>query len=366
MTVSDPIKRFYALDALRGFAALGAVLFHYRNFNGGRPLEQGFLFIHVYGWMMVDLFFCLSGFIFFWKYGQALYDKSIGFKKFAYLRFTRLYPLHFLTLVLVGVGQLLVYLSDGKYFIVEFMDLKHLLLNIFFISSWGFQNGGSFNGPIWSVSVEILLYGIFFICFSRLSSRNILWPPLLIFLGLYIHSSQFEIPLLNSNIGRGFISFFAGGLSYQIYRKAQSVPKKFHAAVIGLTGAVLVIFWAMIFILLYDPRLGERILYLWFYEIAIIGFPSIILFGAFLDTERVGVWIFKKLAFLGDISYSVYLIHFPIQIAFYLAAQQFPIDFHRIEIFLLFFAVTIGLATVTYKYYEIPCRRYLRSRFPVQ
>lgn len=329
-------------------------------------MEQWFLFIHIYGWVMVDLFFCLSGFIFFWKYGQAIYEKSVSLKKFAYLRFTRLYPLHFLTLVLVGVGQLLVYLSDGKYFIVEFMDLKHLLLNIFFISSWGFQSGGSFNGPIWSVSIEILLYGVFYLCFSRLSSKNFLWPLLMIFLGLYIHSSQFQAPLLNSNIGRGFISFFTGGLSYQIYRKAQSVHPKIYVAIVGLTGAVLLIFWTMILILLYNSEYKELILYMWFYEIALIGFSSMILFCAFLDTEQVGAYGFKKLAFLGDISYSVYLIHFPIQIAFYLAAKQLPIDFHRIEIFLLFFAVTIGLAAVTYKYYEIPCQRYLRSRFPVQ
>ena len=136
MTERNPIKRFYALDALRGLAALGVVLFHYRMFDAGRPLEKTFLFIHVYGWMMVDVFFCISGFIFFWKYGELIYQKSIGFKKFALLRLSRLYPLHLLTLLLVVGGQLLVHLAEGNYFFEKSLKLPYLLPDLLFVSTW--------------------------------------------------------------------------------------------------------------------------------------------------------------------------------------------------------------------------------------
>ena len=42
-------------------------------------------------------------------------------------------------------------------------DFYHFVLQFFFISSWGFEDGPSFNGPIWSVSIEIFIYGIFFL-----------------------------------------------------------------------------------------------------------------------------------------------------------------------------------------------------------
>lgn len=55
----------------------------------------------------------------------------------------------------------------GSYFVYPNNDIKHFLLNLFFASSWSFESGHSFNGPIWSVSVEVLLHALFFFC-SRL------------------------------------------------------------------------------------------------------------------------------------------------------------------------------------------------------
>ena len=138
MTSSSAITRFYALDTLRGLAALLVAIYHFGVWHHKEfdypPLWNWAPILYTHGWIMVDLFFCLSGFIFFWKYSKAIYEKSINFYKFIFLRFTRLYPLHLTTLIIVGVGQLVIYQLDKDYYIFKLIDFKHLILNIFFMS----------------------------------------------------------------------------------------------------------------------------------------------------------------------------------------------------------------------------------------
>lgn len=359
MPINRSITRFYALDALRGIAALFVVIWHYKHF-GHSPLKDWLAFPYTSGWLMVDLFFCLSGFIFFWKYSEAIYEKSIGFKKFIFLRFSRLYPLHLATLLIVGAGQYFIYLSDKKYFIFLLNDLKHFLLNVLFISSWGFEVGLSFNGPTWSVSIEVLLYLIFYLCCFRLKPTNFIWPLALIIFGWILFSNYFSFFIFHTMLGRGLFSFFAGGLTYQIFRRAASFHQKAYISLVAFVGFVALTFWVTV-----DSTVSN--LYTWYYEIVfLIGYPSTVLFLAFLDVEKIFAYVFKKLAYLGDISYGTYLLHFPVQIFLYLAAKQIQIDFSKTGTFLLYLALTIGLAAASHKFFEVPCQRYLRSKFPTK
>ena len=83
--------------------------------------------------------------------------------KFARLRFSRLYPLHTLTLFLVAGMQILFYRATGKFFIYELNDWQHFLSSLFMAQQWLPPSiEQTFNGPAWSVSVEVLLYAIFF------------------------------------------------------------------------------------------------------------------------------------------------------------------------------------------------------------
>ena len=67
-------NRNLALDSLRGIAALGILVYHYQHFfqmGAGpfaMPYEEYIPFLYKFGWIMVDLFFCLSGYIFFSYY----------------------------------------------------------------------------------------------------------------------------------------------------------------------------------------------------------------------------------------------------------------------------------------------------------
>ena len=156
------------VEILRFISAFAILVWHYQHFNYpitneikiNQPLYRYLKFFYVYGYMGVYFFWCISGFIFFWKYGDKI--KELSFKIFFIARFSRLYPLHFLTLLLVLIFQNIFFSLNNDFFIVKNNDFYHFFLQIFMASNWGFENGTSFNGVIWSISIEILIYGVFF------------------------------------------------------------------------------------------------------------------------------------------------------------------------------------------------------------
>ena len=106
--MNERLDRLYLLDLARAFAATSVVLQHYQHFyyekinifvRQDQPFFNIIGFIYSFGSQAVPFFYLLSGFIFFNFYLEKIYKKEICFKKFALLRFSRLYPLHFFTLL---------------------------------------------------------------------------------------------------------------------------------------------------------------------------------------------------------------------------------------------------------------------------
>jgi peptidoglycan/LPS O-acetylase OafA/YrhL len=147
--------------------------------------------LYLEGWRAVDLFFCLSGFIFYWLYSKKIVSGATSFNEFFVLRFSRLYPLHFVTLMVAAAGQFLMLGCFGSFFVYPNNDLYHFLLQLVFASNWGFEQGNSFNGPVWSVSVEVFLYALFFVvCALR---RNRWWQLVLLISAISCSASVFWI-----------------------------------------------------------------------------------------------------------------------------------------------------------------------------
>ena len=378
-TYSTP-NHFYSLDALRGFAALSVVFWHWSHFYPGvqsssldtndLPLFRLFSFFYTRGYLAVDLFFILSGFIFYWLYSKRVVDRDISVRTFAVLRFSRLYPLHFATLLFVAVAQHFYRNSYGSYFAYPNNDLKHFLLNVFFMSSWGMESGFSFNGPVWSVSIEVLLYTLFFVSCRLLPVRVLVLLAISV-IGVILPSEHLGL------IGRGIRSFFLGGIVFLVY---QRIFVSHHLAnatkwVFWLT----IIIWIMTLFVLYNPaaissgsmhlqeRLGralpwslEKMANNWLTKVL---FPLTVLLLSLMETYRGHLG--KRLSFLGDISYSVYLLQFPLQILFMLAAAAFSISLSicRTPLFLLlFFVALISLSLASYHYFERPAQRFLRRK----
>jgi Predicted acyltransferases len=120
-------KHFYSLDALRGLAALAVVCWHWQHFfyqgqalkefsMASQPFYRVLSLFYNSGDRAVDLFFCLSGFVFYWLYSAKVKTGAVTAARFTVLRFSRLYPLHFVTLMAVLVMQTAMLAQTGNLF----------------------------------------------------------------------------------------------------------------------------------------------------------------------------------------------------------------------------------------------------------
>ena len=371
--MSESVKcpdRLYSLDILRGFASLSVVFWHWQHFFIGttlkstfkvedQPLFNMFFLFYNSGNLAVDLFFSLSGFIFFWLYPQRIYHGIVSAKDFFILRFSRLYPLHFITLIIVALGQLNFNKIVGSAFIYKENDIFHFILNLFFMSSVGLERGYSFNAPIWSVSVECFLYAMFFVL-CKFTKPNILIVGLMSSLGFSLIYQRY-IP-----VGQGVGSFFVGGFIYYLYiHILRSNKIKIMLNSLLLLSFLLwisTIYWSFknwSLSSLIGVPLGSK------YPILIL-FPITILTLAVTETQR-GIFT-KKMGFIGDISYSLYLWHFPLQLLFLTITSLIGVDviiFKSSTMLLGFFCLLTIISLVSYYYIEIPLQRWLRSHLMI-
>ncbi len=370
MTQAKPSGRFYSLDVLRGLAALSVVFWHWQHFflpfntRGAAfvmeelPLFPVLAFFYRHGSEAVLLFFCLSGFIFFWLYSQRVAERAVTVSAFTVLRLSRLYPLHFATLLFVAVGQWMYQRTTGSYFVYPFNDLYHFVLNFLFASSWGFERGLSFNAPVWSVSVEIFLYAAFFV-FCRLIPRNLLTLAAVVLVGHFI------VIRVNQPIASGVEGFFLGGLAYLTYgRLLQSGDRwkvaRWLPAVVAL--AWLVTFWfgsqAHGLSFKGEPWVLRKLVAVW---AVFLLFPTTILALALLESRRGTLG--RRLAFVGDISYSSYLLHFPLQLAVVSIVNRLgagPALYSAPWFLAAFFVTLILVALAVHHTFERPMQRLLR------
>lgn len=375
-------SRFYSLDVLRGVAALSVVLWHWQSFflpfnKLGAPffIERQPLFELLYifyqkGYEAVNLFFCLSGFIFFWLYSERIADKSISTGTFAVLRLSRLYPLHFATLLFVAACQFIYTSTTKTYFVYPFNDTYDFFLNVFFASGWGLEKGNSFNAPVWSVSVEILLYAIFFV-FCRYFNRTFLVIFTAIFAGHLLHTID-DAYGLEDFIALGIRNFFIGGFVFMTYERLIKTGDMWKVS-LWLPFVASIAWLATIAIMnpnynfAFDklpPMIAHKIVSAW---PSFVLFPTTIMSLALIETKR-GTFG-KRFSFVGDISYASYLLHFPLQLTIAIVMVPFSVNealFYSPLSMALFFVVLIALSLVSHRYFEVPMQRFSRRKLLIR
>lgn len=382
-------NRFYSLDILRGLAALTIVIGHWPRFyyKGVTPTDFNtitlpfhnilMLFIN-FGSQSVNLFFVLSGFIFYLLYSKQIRSKSISAWNFTVLRFSRLYPLHFITLIIITILQTIAYYSTGSFYIIKFNDVYHFILNLFFVSSWGFQSGSSFNAVIWSLSIEVLMYLLFFIICWKLHFHPII---MIIFSML-----KFPFLIIDSDIIRGMFFFFVGGFAYSIYSifvnahttNKQKGTRKEKTRIQNNNGlyfnfiCIAVLWYYALSALVYQNQNIQMVFNITNSIILVIRTFDVF-FGILFSWTIISLVLYeyrngtigKSFAWIGDISYSTYLWHTPIQVAMFLGLSMIGINIFSINNILLLFSylfIVISISMLSYQYIEKPIQSILRGK----
>ena len=352
------LEEIPAIEFLRFFSALMILVFHYVHFTyKGTSLPQNlsnlnlpfynFLWIfYEFGKYAVQIFWSISGFIFFLKYKNLIADKLISAKDFFILRLSRLYPLHFLTLLIVLFLQIIYLKQTGLYFINQHNDLPHFLLQLFLASDWEILRGTGFNAPIWSVSVEVITYAIFFASL-RFIGKSAYMKVMMIFVCLLLNAIGFKSSIL------GCIKYFyAGGLAAFAYEFRNKI-KRMDSLMLLLLFMLLPLTIFMSYIL--QIKIKSYVFFI------LLCTPIVIYFLATkLKLSPSIINLSKK---LGNLTYASYLIHFPIQLSFmiYFNSKNEAAPYQNPYFLFVYIGVTLILAWFIFNFYEKPLQDYIRK-----
>ncbi|GIG27203.1 acyltransferase family protein [Cellulomonas denverensis] len=361
-TTAIPVapNRIGALDGLRGVAAAGVAFFyHYQHFRPDvLPFARRAYWLHHYGNSLVELFFVISGFVFCHVYLRRVSSGSISFGRFAALRWSRLYPLHLVTLVVVAALQPLYRALNGGYFVYPTNDVYHFLLNLGFVQNGLLETRFSFNGPSWSVAVEIVAYVLFFAVAVRVTSPGVRTGmfALLVVLGLRLSANETVLvgPVFNWQIGQVLVGFFMGCLVYTLHEWARAAGCRGLLAGVAVIGLVVL---AAIGTLRGHEAFGREHSV---YTLAI--WPLLVI--AVLNLRPMSAMLsWRPFAYLGSLSYAIYMCHFPVQLAFVTldSALGWNLNYSSRLVFAAYVVGTFAVAALAHKFLEMPAQRWLRS-----
>jgi peptidoglycan/LPS O-acetylase OafA/YrhL len=354
---NKPVNKLLGLEALRFLTAFAILVFHYRHFAfvadepvglvpERLPLYGLLQAFHDSGAFGVWIFWCISGFIFFWKYRDPIAERSVDGWKFFVLRFSRLYPLHLVTLVLVALLQPLYFGLHGYFFVYQENDLPHFLAQVFMASDWGIVHGMSFDGPIWSISVEVMVYFLFFL--MLLATRS--WLLNVAIVAACLGAANLHA---GGQITNCLALFYIGGLAAMARRAVAS--SSYGRAVESVAWLLLAILPPLVVSLARD-QLDRFDLPLF------LAYTPLLLFC--LSREiTLPTSIQRAVEAAGNMTYSSYLLHFPIQlvimIGFTIAGIAIPL--YDVAFFATYLATTLLASYLTYRYFEAPAQKLIRE-----
>jgi peptidoglycan/LPS O-acetylase OafA/YrhL len=332
---------YYLVDLLRWVAAIGVLLHHYSAHFNVHEINDSYFFNYfiknsIIGSYGVWLFWSISGFVF----ANVYINNKITIKEFSIKRFARLYPLHFVTFIIIFMLQYYSLKKFSHFQIYQNNNVFTFIKNLFFIN-----NGSNFNGPIWSVALEIPVY-FFFFFFVKFSKKNI-FVKTIFFLCFLFFNLQFHFIY-------GFVQclfyFFLGVTTYLVCDLMRS--KNYYLLLISIMGIFILPFLK---ILIFKINNSTS-----FY----INFISISLFFSLLTftfcIEKYFHRLIKKIKFLGDSSYAIYLIHAPIQVLILILNDLKIIELKLFTSYkgLIFFFIIINIvAYLVFKLFELPMRK---------
>jgi peptidoglycan/LPS O-acetylase OafA/YrhL len=358
------IGEIRSLTGLRGVAAMYVLFFHYFPFATEAEIRTPFARIVDHGYLAVDLFFVLSGFVMAMNYGQAFASGpwAAAYRTFLGRRIARIYPLYLAATV---AGFILVLLGWLGYEATVPVGVA-LAANLLMVQAWGI--GASFDSPAWSISTEWAAYLAFpvlvtatafgrptrawisgALCVVALAGLCALGPPFAqaynLRAPLNLNGYWYALPVL-----RCIPEFTLGLLAYRL---ASTGAGRRLAASRWIAPLLCVLIVGLLAL-----RRSDLAVVLGFALLV----PSVV-----SDAHWPGTFLASRpIEFLGTLSYSIYLTHklaYGLLSAIYSRAHAAGIPHAESIAAITCIVLTIPIAYVAYRTIEVPSRRWLRTLF---
>ncbi|MGM3175999.1 acyltransferase family protein [Dickeya lacustris] len=333
------------LNTIRGVAVLIVIVSHYSNESKilGGVLGNGA------GQLGVMLFFLLSSFLMSFLYLDKV-PNTQNLVGFCVARIARVIPLFFLVVFVSFFGNI-IFPSEFVHFLYPIADLSSLISNLLLLSG---------VKVMWTIPPEIQFYAAFaFFWFltKKLGMGIMLFPIAL--LGFYVF---FPNPKIHEGTVFGLFfrlsilqvyACFVVGLLFGVLYKKWSVPEKYKSKYFLCSLAVIPLLFPMIFFS-YTGYLHA----IWnepgiLIAISLVFFSLVFLVpdGNFLLENKAG-------DFLGRVSYSTYLLHYPILMT--MSGLGFS---KKIIDGVIFILLTLVVSHLSFVFFESPARSFIKNRF---
>jgi peptidoglycan/LPS O-acetylase OafA/YrhL len=324
---SEISQNIEIVDFLRGAAALAVMWFHFTTMPGF--LEEGLLKRSgEYGWLGVETFFVISGFIIPYSMWRSHFKLKEHWLIFFKKRIARLYPAY---LVAIALSVLLPYVAS---LIANFKGVSYetlpvnLILHFFYLNSF-FKEYPLFNPAFWTLAIEVQYYVVIVFFYSSISARQVSTRfASCILLGIVSLLLVDKIAFFNWGS-----LFCMGILAFQRYALNIKLTEYF-------TGLGLVFATAWIY-------------HGWLY--AIVGALTALII-TFVKIPRIGL-----ATYFANISYSLYLLHTPVGTRILSSSRLGGTISVKILAMVLACVLTIFTATIMYKWVEKPGQRWVRK-----
>ena len=337
-------SRYRTLDGMRGIAALAVAAYHF-----GQRNTQFF----AGGYLAVDLFFMLSGFVIALNYHDKLKD-GLGVGRFLKMRLLRLYPTYFVGVVLGMVRQAAL-LRVGSPLALSLKAQGVAMGFALAMLPDPFQSEHLFplNGPSWSLFFEFAVNVLFALVLVRISS-----------LGLMILAAAAAVWLVPHIVAPDFFNLgwswqgFSLGLARTLLAFPLGVvlwrhmPLELRRESWGALLVIAVMAVPMVAQVSDAVRPGFEV------AVVLLLFPALLALGILYELPGKAAKVFS---FLGDVSFAIYAIHWPLIKVFGVIADRLHLS--PLGAVALFVGGVTGLAAGVARYFDQPVRGWLRGTF---
>lgn len=357
--------RIDSLTGLRIIAAAYVFFFHIdghflQNFL---PDIAAYTWMFQGGWLGVDLFFLLSGFIISYNYYESFeQQQSAGYLTFLVKRLARIYPVHLFTSLLVFVPVMIIYGSKviaGDYsFVPSHVDfsLWEFAKTVLLVHGWSLPTLTSWNAVSWSVSCEWLAYLCFPLVVLMVKPLDAANKLLFLFFAIFILVLTVGGITTLVLTGPSFIGliriaseFTMGVILYRLYVLKPAIDcrqsRMFSPVLVAVT--LFVFFTAF-----------HKFSFLW-----VVPYFSWIILAVARGQVNPGFLSGKAFVYGGKISYSLYLCHgvcLVMATIFFDPKEWVGHDtMEKLTYIFIYMFSSIALTVFTYHVVEEPCRKYL-------